>query len=415
MEYYPRKIEKELDRWLERKEIILIKGPRQSGKTTFLLHLKEKFGGNYITLEDQEALESFEKDPKTFLKRYLTDNRTFLFIDEAQYCKQAGKTLKLFYDLFSDKTKIIVTGSGSFDIKVEIGKYLVGRAIYFELLQLDFEEFLLWKAKDLYRVFIDYKNSIKDFLLYNKKIDIEPVFQQEFYSLLEEYLLFGGFPAVVKEDDEYIKKELLKNLVRTYLEKDIFFFLNIRHLENFRKLLNYLGFKNGSLFEFSSIMRELGMDYKTLEYYVSVLVNTYFISLIPPFYKNLATELKKTKKIYFNDLGLRNSIINNFLSIENRLDKGVLFENFIFNELKRNFGGRINYWRTSGKAEVDFVLHFKDSIVPIEVKSYAGLSRSFVSFVKNYNPKKALVFTEKEFGLREIGKTKIAFIPHFFI
>jgi len=90
MEYYPRKIEEELEDWLKRKEILLVIGPRQSGKTTLFLHLKEIHGGNYVTLEDDELLEAFEKDPKEFVKRYMTDNKNLLFVDEAQYSKSAG-------------------------------------------------------------------------------------------------------------------------------------------------------------------------------------------------------------------------------------------------------------------------------------------------------------------------------------
>jgi len=415
MEYYPRKIEKELDRWLDRKEILLMKGPRQSGKTTLFLHLKEKLGGNYVTLEDEENLLSFEKNPKEFVKRYTGNNKNNLFLDEAQYCKNAGKTIKLIFDLYSDNLKLFITGSGSFDIKVEIGKNLVGRTIYFELIPLDFEEFLMWKAKDLHNVFIDYKKSFTDFILKGENFNAEPVFKKEFTSLLQEYLLFGGYPAIVKENNKDVKKELLKNLTRTYLEKDIFFFFNIMHLEKFKNLLHYISFNNGSMFEISSIMRELHMDFKTIENYLSVLSNTYIVSLLSPYFKNLTTELKKAKKIYFNDTGLRNSLMNNFLPLENRMDKGILYENYIFNELKSHFNEKINYWRTTGKAEVDFILHLDNKLIPVEVKSQTKIRKSFLSFLKTYKPKTGVVFTEKECKIKKIEDTKVAFIPHFYI
>jgi predicted AAA+ superfamily ATPase len=415
MEYYPRKIEEKVEKWLNRKEIILIKGPRQCGKTTLLLHLQEKLGGNYVSLEDETILKTFDENPKEFAKRYFNGQKTFLFIDEAQYSKNAGKNLKLLFDLFSDNLKLIVTGSGSFDIKVEIGKHLVGRAIYFEMFPLDFEEFLMWKARDLHKIFIDYKNAVMDFILQGKSISITPSFEKEFLSLLSEYLIYGGFPAIVKEKDESIKKELLKNLTRTYIEKDIFFFLNIRHIEKFRSLLSYLSFNVGSLIEISSIMNELKMDYRTVESYISILENTYVISLVSPFHKNLATELKKAKKAYFIDVGLRNSIMNNFMPLENRTDKGAILENFIFNELRLNLGEKINYWRTTSKAEVDFVIQVGDEIIPIEVKNQAKLKSGFFSFLKAYKPKRALVFTEKEFSVNKFDNTEVAFVPHYFI
>jgi uncharacterized protein len=415
MEYYPRKIEEKVEKWLNRKEIILIKGPRQCGKTTLLLHLREKLGGNYVSLEDETILKTFEENPKEFAKRYFNGQKTFLFIDEAQYSKNAGKNLKLLFDLFSENLKLVVTGSGSFDIKVEIGKHLVGRAIYFEMFPLDFEEFLMWKARDLHKIFIDYKNAVMDFILQGKSISITPSFEKEFQSLLSEYLIYGGFPAIVKEKDESIKKELLKNLTRTYLEKDIFFFLNIRHIEKFRSLLTYLSFNIGSLIEISSIMSELKMDYRTVESYISILTNTYVISLVSPFYKNLATELKKAKKAYFIDVGLRNSIMNNFMPLENRTDKGAILENFIFNELRLNFDEKINYWRTTSKAEVDFIIQVDNEIIPIEVKNQAKLKSGFFSFLKAYKPKRAVVFTEKEFGVNKFDNIEVAFVPHYFI
>lgn len=184
------------------------------------------------------------------------NEKSVLLIDEAQYCKDIGRKLELIYDLFSDKLKLIVTGSGSFDVKVEVGKYLVGRVAYFELFPLDFQEFLLWKSSELYKLFLSYKAAVRDFIIEGKPIEIKPVFEHEFNSLLQEYLLFGGFPAVVKENDIEMKKEILKNLVRTYVEKDVFFFLAVKHLEKFRNLLSYLSFNNGSLFEISSICKK---------------------------------------------------------------------------------------------------------------------------------------------------------------
>ncbi|MEM4228193.1 MAG: AAA family ATPase [Thermoproteota archaeon] len=213
-----------------------------------------------MTLEDEDTLRSFESAPKEFTSRFLGEGKTNLFIDEAQYSEKAGKVIKLLFDLFSDRLKIFVTGSGSFDVKVEIGKYLVGRAVYFELLPLDFEEFLPLRAMDLHKVFRTYREAVREFLLDGKMIDASPALESEFKSLLLEYLIFGGFPAIVKVDDEETKKELLKNLVRTYMKKDVFFFFNVRQMEKFRSLMTYLALNSGSLLDVSSVSRELRMD-----------------------------------------------------------------------------------------------------------------------------------------------------------
>lgn len=412
MEYYPRIIEEDLEQWINRREVVLIKGPRQSGKTTLFLHLNEKLNGNYVTLEDDEILTVFENNPKLFVKRF--GDKKFLFIDEAQYSKNVGKIIKLIFDMYPN-LKIFATGSGSFDVKVQIGKYLVGRAVYFELFPLNFEEFILWKDKSLHSIFKDYQNTVIDFVK-GEKISISEKdisFIRDFKDLLEEYVIFGGFPAIVKEDDPDIKKQLLKNIYRTYLEKDVFFFFNIRHLEKFRAFLKYLSFTNGCLLELSKVSKDLGIDYKTLDNYLNILVNTYVISTVNPFHRNLVTELKKTRKFYFVDSGLRNAILGNFNSIEKRTDKGNLLENFIYNEIKKF--GDIKYWRTTGKAEIDFILLYNDEIIPIEVKSFRDIERGFLSFLKTYKPKRALVFTEKNFGIKRVERTEILYLPHWFI
>ncbi|MBE8538613.1 DUF4143 domain-containing protein [Geoglobus acetivorans] len=407
MEYYPRIIELEMEKWLKRREVILLKGPRQAGKTTLFVHLMEKLNGDYVTLEDEEMLRAFEKNPKMFVKRF---GKT-LFIDEAQYCKKAGKVIKLLFDLYPD-LKLFVTGSGSFDIKVEVGKYLVGRAVYFELFPLNFEEFLIWKAKDLVGIFREYRKMLFDFIR-GEDVHPETSFESEFGELLGEYVVFGGFPAVVKEEDYQIKKALLKNLYKTYLEKDVFFFLNVRHLEKFRDLMKALSFMTGDMLRYSSLSSDLKMDYKTLENYISILVNTYVIELVPPFHRNLVTEIKKAKKVYFVDTGLRNAILGDFSPLAQRTDKGKLLENFVVNEIKKY--GEVRYWRTTGKAEVDFVLNFEGRIVPVEVKSFGKVRRSFLSFLSTYRPERAVVFTENDSGVKRVGSTDVLFVPHWFV
>ncbi|MEM5828501.1 MAG: ATP-binding protein [Candidatus Aenigmatarchaeota archaeon] len=416
MEYNPRKIEEKLEKWINRDEIIIIRGPRQAGKTTLLLYLKEKLeNAEYISFEDFEWKEAFEKNIKETLKRLIEKGKKkILLLDEAQYVKDIGSKLKYIYDFHKKELKIIATGSGSFDIKVEIGKHLVGRAVYFELFPLSFEEFVLWKARDLYKIFKDYLNSIFEFLQ-TGKFDIEPIFEKEFYSLMQEYIIFGSFPAIVKENDENIKKELLENLVRTYLERDVFYFLGIRNVEKFNSLMKILSFNIGGLLNLSSISQDLKIDYKTLENYLEILSQTYIISLLSPFHKNVVTEIKKSKKVYFIDTGIRNSLLKDFNSLENRVDSGKLLENFIYIQLKHYFD-RINFWRTTGGNEIDFIVQKDDRIIPIEVKfRESKLSKGFLYFLKAYKPKVSIVFTLGNFGIKEINNTKIIFIPHYFI
>ena len=388
MDYLPRKIEKKLERWINREEIILIKGPRQSGKTTFLKHLEERYGGEYISLEIEEYAEAIKKDPISFAKRFL--NKKFLYIDEAQYVKDIGKYLKIIQDNFKGKLKLIVTGSGSFEVKENLGKYLVGRAVYFELLPLTFEEFLLWKRENLYSLYKEYNSLFWKFLKDEEVLLRSPIFEKEFIELLEEFIIFGGFPAIVKEKDIQIKVELLKNLIQTYLEKDVFFFLNVRQLHKFKNFLKSLALNIGNIIEISSFSREFKMDFRTVEEYLNILIYTYIIELLLPFHKSLITELKKSKKLYFIDTGLRNALINNFVSFSERSDRGFLLENSVLSELRKN-ELETKYWRTAGKAEIDFIVFLENKTIPLEVKITPKIEKSLYSFIRTYKPERAVI------------------------
>ena len=415
MEYYPRKIEEKLDKWLKRKEFILIRGPRQAGKTTLLLRLKEKMkNSEYITLEDPEWRDALQKDVKQVVRTLLNQNKSLLLLDEAQYIKDIGRKLKLIYDLYAKKLKVIATGSGSFDVKINVGKHLVGRAIYFELMPLSFEEFLWWKNKKLYETFKNYVSSFQQFLS-GGSLDLKPMFERSFYSLLEEYIIYGGFPAVVKEKDIEMKKNILRNLEITYLEKDVGFFFGVRQVEKFRNLLKYLSFNLGEIIKASTVCSTLTLDYKTLENYLEILSQTFILELIPPFYENISTEVRKSKKVYFYDTGLRNAILNNFVPLDSRKDRGHLLENFIWIQL-RQMVDELKFWRTTDKAEVDFV-GFKDGEhFPIEVKTTGDkISKSMRRFIQTYEPRVAIIFTLSKFGIEKMDKTKVAFIPHFFV
>jgi len=414
MDYLPRKIEKKLERWINREEIILIKGPRQSGKTTFLKHLEERYGGEYISLEIEEYAEAIKKDPISFAKRFL--NKKFLYIDEAQYVKDIGKYLKIIQDNFKGKLKLIVTGSGSFEVKENLGKYLVGRAIYFELLPLTFEEFLLWKRENLYSLYKEYNSLFWKFLKDEEVLLRSPIFEKEFIELLEEFIIFGGFPAIVKEKDIQIKVELLKNLIQTYLEKDVFFFLNVRQLNKFKNFLKSLALNIGNIIEISSFSREFKMDFRTVEEYLNILIYTYIIELLLPFHKSLITELKKSKKLYFIDTGLRNALINNFVSFSERSDRGFLLENFVLSELRKN-ELETKYWRTAGKAEIDFIVFLENKTIPLEVKITPKIEKSLYSFIRTYKPERAMIMNLNfsDVFIKKINSTELAFIPCFYL
>ena len=243
-----------------------------------------------------------------------------------------------------------------------------------------------------------------------------PSFQGEFLSMLKEYLIFGGYPEVIKTSDEETKKMILSNIASLYIDKDVVNFFGIKDTLKFEDLLRFLSFRTGSLLAVSSIAETLKTTFKKVEDYLDILNHTYIIRLLRPFHSNLVTELRKTPKFYFLDTGLRNSIINNFIPFDNRTDGGILLENFIFKELLNLSDYKINYWRTTGKAEIDFILSKEDKVIPIEVKLTGGkLGKGFHSFLNIYKPEVAFVVTLNEFDVETIDSCRVYRIPAYYI
>jgi len=399
MVYIERDIEKEVEKWLDSREIIAIRGPRQSGKTTFILRIKEILKGkgvederiHYISFEDDLVRLKFEEGVKEFLEFYLTsDKKHYFLLDEVQYIKDVGKKLKLVFDTF-DNTKLIITGSSSFDL-TSLGSYLVGRIIFFNLHPFSFSEFL--KTKD--KRYINLYNTLK-INLESEEIDIKKtVFLDELNKLLHEYLTYGSYPRIVLEKVIGKKRDLLKNLFITYIEKDIVAMYGIKYREKVVKLLKAVASISGGVVNYEILSMYSGLKYHEVRDILPLLEDSFVIFIVKPFYKNLMNELRKNPKIYFVDYGMRNYLLENFENIS----FDFLYENFIHNELKRNY--RVNYWRTTAKTEVDFTLEYKKDIIPIEVKVKPKITRSFRSFIQHYNPEKAFIM-----GLNAVDKKKI--------
>ncbi len=427
MEYFERILLNEVKKWIGRREIIAIKGPRQSGKTTLLNMLTEWLEKEknvkrenivFITFEDKEILEDFSLNPKDFVKRFVLDEsqRYYFLIDEAHYCQDVGQKLKLLYDLYQN-IKFIITGSSSLEITSETAKFLVGRLFLFELLPLSFYEFLNTKDKGLAKVFLEKHKLIENFILKGEDFEIakDDIFIDDLLKYFEEFVLFGGYPEVVKAKSEDEKKIILKNIFNTYLDRDIVSYLQITDTIKFRKLVSLLSMLTGEMIKFESLCNQTKSYFKEITYLTDVLEQTYIIRLIRPFYKNLVTELRKNPKVYFLDYGIRNYAISGFNPLGKRGDAGKLAENFVFNEMKM-MGENLflNFWRTTAKAEIDFILS-NGIIIPIEVKfeefRQEKISRSLNSFIKNYSPRFAMVVTKNFWGEKIFNDTKVKFIP----
>jgi len=416
----PRELLSKLEKWLNRREIFAIKGPRQSGKTTLLKLLGEKLAGSgkvvFLNFEDPDTLEAFERDPKGYIRSFISGSeRHYFLMDEYHYVRDFGKKLKLLYDTF-EQVKFIVTGSSSLELGGGMGPFLVGRVFFFELLPFSFREFLRARDERLTRIHEQKSGLISDFLAGGEVEVGEDVFVGEFQAPLQEYLIYGGYPAVVMAEDAETKRMILKGIYDTYLSRDVVEFLKFTDTFKYRSAVRALAASIGGLLNYQELCSTTQSYFKELKRMISILSETYILSLVRPFFTNPRTELRKTPKVYFFDLGLRNYVINNFNPMEARPDSGPMVENFVMLELMRMFPDEpLNYWRTIAKAEVDFVIRVGGAPVPVEVKyrrlEKPKVSRSLRSFIESYSPKRALVVTRDTWDRVEVGETEVLFAP----
>ena len=312
---------------LSLKKAILIFGPRQTGKTTLL---KQMFDGkrsdilwiNADKIADRLLLE--QESFQNFIS-FLADKK-YLIIDEAQRIENIGLKLKIIFD--ETDINIIATGSSSFDLAGKINEPLTGRKLQYKLYPFSFEEL----AKE-FGVFEEYKN-------------------------LTARLIYGSYPDVVIQQGH--RQELLQNLASSYLYKDVLEWDLIKNSDRLLKLLKALAFQVGSQISYNEIGQLIGASSKTVENYIDILEKCFVIFKLQGFSRNHRNELKKTKKIYFYDNGIRNVLINNFNFPDTRNDMGILWENYIISErIKYTDYHQIYtnryFWRTKNKQEIDYI------------------------------------------------------------
>lgn len=400
----------ELKAHLGQKEMSFLIGPRQAGKTTLMLILKE-----YLEKKGQKTLFlnfDIERDRQFFasqaslvqkIELEIGKSKAYIFLDEIQRKENAGLFLKGIYDM-QLPYKFIVSGSGSVELKEQIHESLVGRKRIFKLSTLSFEEFINFKTN--YR----YENKLLDFL----NLD-----QEKSREILEEYLNFGGYPRVVLAENLPEKQKIIDEIYQSYLEKDIFYLLNIKKTENFGNLVKLLAGQIGNLVNLSELSATLGLSVKTVKDYLWYLEKTFIIQKVNPYFQNLRKEITKSPVFYFSDLGLRNYSVEALGGVQNQKDIGFVFENFVLNLLKQKIqtsSRKINFWRTKDGAEVDFIISKSKSIVPVEVKYKSfkepKITRSLKSFIKKYSPDKAFVVNLNLNKNLVLNKTKIIFISY---
>ena len=362
--YIQRKLHKAIKKHIPKKEYTIITGARQVGKTSLLLALYKELSEtkkqvHYLTFEDYEVLESINKHPEEIF-RYVPrplkliepskekQNIVYLLIDEIQYAATPTSFLKYLFDTYGENLKIIATGSSAFYIDQKFEDSLAGRKRIFELKSLDFEEWLTFNKQ--HRI-------LEELIEVRKQKEYISSSSHEFINHFHNYLLFGGFPRVVLEKNQTDKIYILRELMNSFLKKDLLE-SNITRTDKFYKFFSLLAGQIGNLINRNELANTLGVDNKTIERYLFVLQKSFHIELIRPFSSNLRKELTKMPKLFFKDTGLRNIALNNFSDVDNRTDTSALLENYLFLRLSQIYDAdSIRFWRTADGKEIDFIVN----------------------------------------------------------
>lgn len=371
---YTRTVSNHIKEWLIGDEIIILYGARQVGKTTLLEHLvKIEKNAIIYNCELNTIAEILASKNLTHIK-LLLENYDVVIFDEAQSIKNIGQVLKLIYDDKSIHTKLIVTGSSSFELANKIVEPLTGRNIKFKLFPLSITE-ILSKKKWLW---------IKD--------------------NLEQLLIYGSYPGII--DLEKNKKTLkLLQLSSDYLYQDVLSYQDIRNPQLLRKLLKALALQVGSQVSYNELANLLKVNARTVEKYIDLLEKSFVVFSLVSYSKNLRNEIKKSKKFFFYDLGIRNAILNNFNLLQNRNDIGMLWENFCINEIIKNSKNKnelseFYFWRTYDGAEIDLIKIKNTKIYAYEFKWNPNSRFKFAnSFIENYKPEEKIKIDSSNFEL----------------
>ncbi len=338
---------------IDSSEAIIITGMRRVGKTTLLHHIMEHISsGNklFLDLENPANQKYFENENYDSIADGLgilgldLNKKGYVFLDEIQFVKNLPSVVKYLHDHYN--LKFFLSGSSSFYLKNLFSESLSGRKYIFELFPLSFREFMQLK-----------NSKINVDALHSNKISLATFGQIERYYA--EYVLYGGFPGVVRKEVISEKKAMLEDIFSSYFQLEVVQLGDFKKINVVRDLMLLLMERTGSKLDVLKLSRELGVARDTLNNYIAFLENTYFIKLVRPFSRNKDSEIRNVPKFYLCDSGL----INQF----SKISTGALFENAVFLALSKL--GEVNYYQKKSGVEIDFVLD-KKVAYEVKIKAY---------------------------------------------
>lgn len=385
MQSFERKLLSKIIPQLNDREFIIIIGARQTGKSTLLKQIAgylnvQNHQTFEITLEDLSILAKLDEHPENlflYLPKPVDGEIKYVLIDEIQYLKNPTNFLKLLYDKYAGNLKIIATGSSAFYIDTRFKDSLAGRKQIFELHTLSFDEFLYFKTGN---------HRLEAELVEIRRNEAYlSAHRQEMITLFDEYLTFGGYPAVVLARTLEKKSAILKELLYSFTKRDMDE-SNIQQPEKFYRLMMILAEQTGNLMNVNELSVTLGLSTTSINNYLYILQKCFHIGLLKPYFRKLRKELTKMPKVYFNDLGLRNILLNLFQPVAQRPDKSALIENYLYKRLNElNDEEHLRYWRTASGHEVDFV---------VLINSHEGMAIECKFQQSAFKPSKYKMFTQ---------------------
>lgn len=361
----------EIKKQINHKNVLIITGMRQVGKTTLMHQIYDEIANPKLWFDFDNPLEQkfFEDDDYNSIYYRLvgkinnSDERLYVFIDEIQNFPEITKIIKYLIDHYS--VKFIVTGSSNFYLKNLFPESLSGRKFLYYLPPMNFIEFLYFKDilnfDDIVNYDINYSIKQTDYFKY-----------KEYDKFYDEFLNYGGFPEVVLTTDSETKELVLNNIIISFFEKDLKILSDYKNIRELRDLILLLVPRTGNIIDITKLSGELEINRVKIYDYLEFLQSTFFIKLVPKFSKSIDRSVASGKKIYFNDTGILNKV--------GKVTDGQLFENAVINQLAEY--GNLSFYNKSNKAEIDAIL---DNNIAFEIKINGSLSD--VNKVKNISEK----------------------------
>jgi len=337
---------------------LLVFGPRQVGKTTFVQNLIADLNKKTLSLngDESDVIVLFENPNVTKLKSIIGDNE-ILVIDEAQRIANIGIVLKIIVDQIKS-VQVIATGSSSFELANKLNEPLTGRKYEMYLFPLAFSEMVTHNG------FLEEKRA------------------------LENRLIYGSYPEIITNPIE--AKEHIKLIANSYLYKDLFLLEQISKPVVLQKIVKALALQVGSEVNYSELSKLILIDNKTIEKYIDLLEKAFVVFKLPALSNNIRNEIKKGRKIYFYDNGIINAVTGNFNPLTQRTDIGSLWENYIISERIKHLNIQQNesnsfFWRTTQQQEIDYIEKNADQILACEIKWKPKTKYKIpVTFLVNY-------------------------------